>query len=211
MSIINVNTIQPIGAGQTVTVNGRINGYNLPSSGDAAGAILGTDGSGNLSWVNGRMVLETSKASTSGTSIDFTGIPSWVKRITVMFNGVSTNGTSLLVVRLGTSGGIVSSGYTGSASSHGATVATQTWTSGFGLRGATTAAADIYRGQMVCSLLDASNTWVSAHSMALSNTAVTLSGAGTISLGGTLDRLRITTGNGTDTFDAGSINLLLEG
>ena len=171
--------------------------------------VTNTDGSATIAGAS--ITLGTSVASTSGTSIDFTGIPSWVKRVTIMFDGVSTNGTSLLVVRLGTSGGIVSSGYTGSASSHGATVATQTWTSGFGLRGATTAAADIYRGQMVCSLLDASNTWVSAHSMALSNTAVTLSGAGTISLGGTLDRLRITTGNGTDTFDAGSINLLLEG
>jgi hypothetical protein len=87
----------------------------LPGGNGSNGNILGTDGAGNLSWVNGRMVLETAKASTSGTSVDFTGIPSWVKRVTVMFSGVSTNGTSVVLVQLG-AGSVTTSGYLGAAS-----------------------------------------------------------------------------------------------
>jgi hypothetical protein len=44
--------------------------------------------------------LGTSVASTSGTSIDFTGLPSWVKRVIVMFSGVSGSGTSHLLIQL---------------------------------------------------------------------------------------------------------------
>ncbi len=187
------------------------NNLKLPTGNGSDGNILGTDGAGNLSWVNGRMVLETAKVSTSGVAIDFTGIPSWAKRVTVMFNGVSTNGTSLLVIRLGTSGGVVSSGYLGSASSGGAVINTQQWSSGFGLRGSTTIAADLYHGHMVLALINEANTWTSSHTMALSNSASTLYGAGSVTLSGTLTQLRITTVNGTDTFDAGSINILYEG
>jgi hypothetical protein len=189
-------------------VNGRINGYNLPSSGDAAGAILGTDGSGNLSWVNGRMVLETSKASTSGTSIDFTGIPSWVKKITVMFDGVSTNGSSLVEVRLGTSGGIVATGY---VSTRGGTTPSLPFcnssTTGFFVGGA--GAAAVARGHLLLTNLSG-NLWIGSGTLSEATNVASFN-AGTVTLSGTLDRIRITTVNGTDTFDAGSINLLLEG
>ena len=214
----------------TLRLNGATSGYTeidapavagsntlvLPGGNGSADQALVTNGSGTLSFADrGRMVLETAKAYnwnslTTNTSLDFTSIPSWVKRVTVMFNGVSTNGTSLLVVRLGTSGGVVSSGYNGAASSVGSTVVTQQWASGFGLRGATTAAADIYEGHMLLSLIDG-NDWISSHTMALSNTPVTLFGAGSVTLSGTLTQLRITTVNGSDTFDAGSINILYEG
>ena len=188
-----------------------IDGLTHPSADGSVDQALVTNGSGVLSFASrSRLVSGTSVASTSGTSIDFTSIPSWVKRVTVMFDGVSTSGTSLLVVRLGTSGGVVSSGYTGAASSVGATVITQQWASGFGLRGSSTAAADIYEGHMLLSLIDG-NDWISSHTMALSNTPVTLFGAGSVTLSGTLTQLRITTVNGSDTFDAGSINILYEG
>lgn len=158
------------------------------------------------------LTLATAQATTSGTSIDFTGIPSWVKRITVMFNGVSTNGTSLLVVRLGTSSGFASSGYSGAASSIGSTVNTQNWSSGFGLRGSTSAAADTYSGAMVLECLNTStNAWTSRHVMALGNDGNTLVGAGSVSLASTLTQIRLTTVNGTDTFDAGSVNIMYEG
>ena len=214
----------------TLRLNGATSGYTeidapavagsntlvLPGGNGSADQALVTNGSGTLSFADrGRMVLETAKAYnwnslTTNTSLDFTSIPSWVKRVTVMFNGVSTNGTSLLVVRLGTSGGVVSSGYNGAASSVGSTVVTQQWASGFGLRGATTAAANIYEGHMLLSLIDSSD-WISSHTMALSNAPVTLFGAGSVTLSDTLTQLRITTVGGTNTFDAGTINLLLEG
>jgi hypothetical protein len=127
-----------------------------------------------------------------------------------MFNGVSANGTSLLVIRLGTSGGVVSSGYVGAATSLGSTVVSQSWSSGFGLRGSTTAAADVYHGHMTITLEDTANTWVSSHIMSLSSSANTLMGSGSISLASALTQIRVTTVNGTDTFDAGSINILYE-
>jgi hypothetical protein len=156
--------------------------------------------------------LETSQATTSGTFKDFLNIPSWAKKITVMFNGVSTNGTSIVQIQLGTSGGIQSTGYI-----------TETYScqdGGTGRISATTGhtltinagSTDLIRGTATYTLLDASNgTWVST-SYVQYRTGVVSSLASSIkTLSGTLDRVRITTVGGTDTFDAGSVNILIEG
>ena len=150
--------------------------------------------------------LGTAVASTSGTSIDFTGLPSWIKRITVMFNGVSTSGTSQYLVQIG-SGSTTITGYVSASSrtSGGATAYT-TYTAGFGWNSQT--AAEVNSGHMSLTNISG-NIWVSSH--AGNSTVCTLSGGGVITLGGTLDRIRITTVNGTDTFDAGSVNILYEG
>lgn len=179
----------------------------LPGGNGSNGNILGTDGAGNLSWVNGRMVLDTAKASTSGTSVDFTGIPSWVKRVTVMFSGVSTNGTSVVLVQLG-AGSVTTSGYLGAASINTSATLSAAYTTGFGITQQTNA-ADVQHGLIILTNVS-SNTWVASTSMARSD-AATSQGAGSVTLSGTLDRVRITTVNGTDTFDAGSINILYEG
>jgi hypothetical protein len=153
----------------------------------------------------------TVTASTSGTSIDFTSIPSWVKRITVMFSGVSTSGTSNILIQLGDSGGIETTGYLGASTilRDSLTVATSNYTTGFGI--GILAAAYVMHGSMVLSLIDsATNTWASSSNFANSNTAVMTVGAGSKPLSATLDRVRITMVNGTDTFDAGSINILYE-
>lgn len=147
----------------------------------------------------------TSVASTSGTSIDFTGIPSWAKRITVMFNGVSTNGTSNIQVQIG-AGSVTTSGYNSSAST--STVAVNV-TSGFIITAQFTAAT-AQNGICVITTLG-SNAWVSSGNSAFNNASATNVSGGSIALGGTLDRIRITTVNGTDTFDAGSINVMWEG
>jgi hypothetical protein len=184
----------------------------LPTSNGSNGNILGTDGAGNLSWVHGRMVLATSQASTSGTFKDFTGIPSWVKKITVMFSGVSTNSTSLKIVQLGDSGGVETTGYDAYAlwvnTSGGITPGGSV--NGFIIRSNT--AAQTINGAMYINLLTG-NTWVSTHSLnsGAATTAEAFMGSGSKTLSATLDRIRITTVNGTDTFDAGSINILYEG
>jgi hypothetical protein len=196
----------PIAINGSGTITG-VSAGGLPDASIVTADIV--DGAITQAKRSEQLTLGSPQASTSGTSIDFTGIPSWVKRITVMFNGVSTSGTSLLVVRLGTSGGVVSSGYNGAASSVGSTVVSQLWLSGFGLRGATTAAANIYGGHMLLSLING-NDWVSSHSMSLSDTPVSFFGSGFVSLGGTLDQVRITTVGGTNTFDAGTINIMYE-
>jgi hypothetical protein len=148
----------------------------------------------------------TAVASTSGTSIDFTGIPSWVKRITVMFNGVSTNGSSSLLIQLGDSGGIETTGYLNTAASYSTAIGTTSATSGFNLR--TGSAAEEIIGQMVLTNVSG-NVWVSTH-IGRPTSAIGLNGAGNKTLSDTLTQVRITTGNGTDTFDAGSINILFE-
>jgi hypothetical protein len=152
------------------------------------------------------LTLGTVVASTSGTSIDFTGIPSWVKRITVMFNGVSTNGTSNLLLQLGTSSGIESSGYTSRSQTTGSAA---TSTAGFILTVALATAADTFNGTAVVNLLG-SNTWTQFSLINHTGQAVLPYAAGIKALAATLDRVRITTVNGTDTFDAGSINIQYE-
>lgn len=156
----------------------------------------------------------TVQNSTSGTSIDFTGIPSWVKRITVMFNGVSTSGTTNILLQLG-AGSVTSSGYTSISAYAGATNAAGATSSTAGLVINTgTSNTTTFYGHTTIDLLNAStNTWVAAHLFGITQgaTLYSVQGGGTIALSGTLDRIRITTVNGTDTFDAGSINVMWEG
>ena len=152
----------------------------------------------------------TAVASTSGTSIDFTGIPPWAKRITVMFNGVSTNGTSNLLIRLGYSGGIEITGYLSNLAGvgSGSTGSGASDTTGF-LCIVGGSAANVATGVM--SIVNfTGNTWVESASVAFTNSTFTAAGGGTKALLGTLDRIRLTATNGTDTFDAGSINIMYE-
>lgn len=157
------------------------------------------------------LTLETAKASTSGTSIDFTGIPSWVKRITVMFSGVSTNGTSPLIIQLGDSGGFETTGYLGNSviPVSGTTTAGASVTTGLSIFSAP-AAASIIHGCVDIFSLGTSNTWVSRAALGASNTVAGAVGGSSKSLSDTLTQIRITTVNGTDTFDAGTINILYE-
>ena len=210
----------------TIRLNGATSGYTeidapsaagnnkliLPTGNGSASQYLQSDGAGTLSWNDPfRMVLATAQNSTSGTNIDFTGIPSWVKRVTVMFSGVSTNGTSAPRVQIG-AGSIDTSGYLGSATHIGTAVTAGTFSSGFDFLDGSGAQAATYirHGSLVFSLI-ASNVWAANGMLGLSDTGRLYLLAGSKSLSGTLDRVRITTVNGTDTFDAGSINIMYEG
>jgi hypothetical protein len=170
------------------------------------------DGSASVTINSGAILGITSGtavASTSGTSIDFTSIPSWVKRITVMFNGVSTSGTSNLILRIG-SGSVDSTAYSGSAVLVGASTASSTTTTGY-LLTPSQGAATVTQGLVTLCLINSStNTWISSGVLASSDAANTAISGATKSLSGALDRVRITTVGGTDTFDAGSINILYE-
>jgi hypothetical protein len=159
------------------------------------------------------LVTGTAQATTSGTFKDFTGIPSWVKRITVMFSGVSTSGTSIPLIQLGDSGGFEITGYLGSAGIYddGPTITTTVQTIGFGIDSSHNAAFVIH-GAATISLFG-SNQWIYSSSMANSsatNPGACFTGGGSKTLSTTLDRVRITTVNGTDTFDAGTINIMYE-
>jgi hypothetical protein len=162
-----------------------------------------------VNGVNGSIVSGSVAASTSGTSIDFTSIPSWAKRITVMFDAVSTSGTSNWLVQLGDSGGIENTGYLSVGTFLGATTGGTSYTAGFGLP--IGSATHVAQGLIILSNLNG-NGWTASGSLAGSGSAAgfiySTSGAKTLSA--TLDRVRITTAGGTDTFDAGSINILYE-
>ena len=152
----------------------------------------------------------TTVASTSGTSIDFTGIPSWVKRITIMFSGVSTNGTSIPIIQIGDSGGIENTGYLGSCAVAGSSTGGLRFTTGIGI---TTAMATtvVFHGAVTLTLLNPSTNLFAATSiMGRSDNDFTSFSGMSKSLSDVLTQVRITTVNGTDTFDAGSINILYE-
>jgi len=182
---------------------------NLP---DASGGVVldsATQTLTNKTIQGGAITSGTAVASTSGTSIDFTSIPSWVRRITVMFSGVSTNGSSERQIQLGDAGGIETTGYSGTRSIlvNTSTVSASNLSAGFLLAG--TSASDVLHGAAVFTLIS-TNSWVCSMNGGFSSAAATFNTAGTKTLSDTLDRVRITTVNGTDTFDAGSINILYE-
>lgn len=144
----------------------------------------------------------TSQATTSGTSFEFTGIPSWAKRITVMFRGVSTNGSNNLQIQLGTgSTTYTTSGYSGLVYNNTGTDIRNNSsafliTPGF-------APTNVANGQIIISNISG-NTWVSFGFLGYGPSS------GYVDLSATLTAIRINTTGSTDTFDAGSVNILYE-
>lgn len=179
----------------------------------SGGNVLAVDVSGNLT-ANGtalqKMTLRTVRNTTSGTAIDFTSIPSWVKRITVMLNSVSTNGTSPVIVQIGTGGAPTTSGYSSYASIVQGVNACNLASATVGFTTYMNIAADFRYGHVVLTNV-ADATWVVSGVLATASSSATATLGGAVTLSGVLDMLRLTTVNGTDTFDAGSVNLLLEG
>jgi hypothetical protein len=156
-------------------------------------------------------VQDTAKAynwngSSSNTSLDFTGIPSWAKRITVMFSGLSLSGTSDILVQLGDAGGFEITGYISSGSATGTGAAISNSTAGMIIRSA--AAASITSGIMTIQNITG-NSWVASYSGKQSSTASSY-GGGDKTLSDIITQVRITTVNGTDTFDAGTVNIMYE-
>jgi len=155
------------------------------------------------------ITLGTPVPSTSGTSIDFTGLPAGVKRVTISFVGVSTNGTSSLCVQIGPSGGIETSSYL-SAAQHTGTGPTQSTISFIGID-TSEAAASVIGGVMVLTLENSSNnTWSAFSTLYDSNVGLIATSAGTKAIAGALSKVRITTLGGANTFDAGEINIAYE-
>jgi hypothetical protein len=212
-----------------ITLDGS-NGITTPDL-ESSGPVIGTTGtfSGNVSGVAGTfsgavqasgvatnlypLVSGTAVTCSGQTSINFTDIPSWVKRITVMFSGVSTSGTSAFLIQLGDSGGVEITGYTSSASRIQTTVLSQNSTAGFILLGGAATAASTYSASYSISLLS-TNLWCLQGIMSDTGNTTTQIAAGSKTLSDTLTQVRITTVNGTDTFDttpsAGTINIMYE-
>jgi len=190
-------------------VTASVERMRIDSSGNLTGATISAPviTNANMSSMASSVITSgTSVPSTSGTSIDFTNIPSWVKRITVMFNVVSTSGTSPIQVQVG-SGSVSTSGYT--TQTYQSNTSNTNWTSGFVLSGGNSASYTLI-GSLVLKLFS-TGLWICSGVTGRYNGGDSLMTNGVSpTLGGVLDRVRITTVNGTDTFDAGSINILYE-
>lgn len=183
----------------------------LPAADGTADQSLVTNGSGALGFASRtRLVRNAGVSSTSGTSIDFVDIPSWARRITVMLLVVSTNGTSGVQIQLGDSGGIEATGYStsGTAITGTNTCGISTFTSGFVMLG--TAAGASRSGAIVFTNITG-NYWVAIGNMDEQGSGQAGYTQGFKELSATLDRVRVTTINGTDAFDAGFINIIYEG
>lgn len=176
----------------------------------SSGQLLQSNGASAPSWVaapSSGYTLGTPVATTSGTSIDFTGIPASVKQIVITFNGVSTDGTSAKVVQIGDSGGIETSGYQscGYILTSGASPAAGYASVGYAIF--SELSSDALRGSVILTLQSSSaNTWV-AQGILTGSTSRNFLISGDKSLTATLDRVRITTELGTQNFDGGSINI----
>jgi hypothetical protein len=197
------------GLTQTAASDGALTIQTGPAGSKVNAIALSSAGGATFTQITGgALTLATSQATTSGTSIDFTGIPSWVKRITVMFNGVSTNGTSNLQIQLGTGATptYTTSGYSGTCSQAGG----NTIMSAAFVVNSNVQAAATYSGIITICLVSGN---IYAESGTL-NSSTAINGCfsgGSVSLAAALTAVRITTANGTDTFDAGSVNILYEG
>ena len=161
---------------------------------------LGTPASGVLTNCTGTTVLTAQQATTSGSSVTVSSIPTGTKRIILNFVGVSTNGTADLLVQLGDAGGLETSGYLGS---YGVSGGYANATTGFGIYIA--AATSVIHGTLTLTLVDAATfTWVASGVQGSSDTASIANTAGSKSLTAELTQLALVT---TDTFDAGAINI----
>ena len=160
--------------------------------------------------VSGTVKDLTNGAANNLTLWDYTSIPSWVKRITIMINGLSTTGTSDPLIQLGDSGGIENTGYVAGASTTTAGSGGFSSTAGFPLTGGWSAAF-IWSGAITLVLQDAAtNTWTAATSGGRTDVAGGTAGGGYKALTATLDRIRLTTVTGVQFFDAGTMNIVYE-
>lgn len=166
-------------------------------------SVIKQDGTALVSAAAG-VTLGSPVATTSGTAFDYTGLPSGLKRITLSLEGVSLSGNDDLLIQIGDSGGLETSGYT--STSDNGNGSTSSSTSGFILK---LVSSNTARGSITLTLMDEStNTWVASGVVATIHNAVMVVGGGK-ALSGVLDRIRVTK-TALDTFDAGKLNISYE-
>ena len=153
--------------------------------------------------------LGTAVATTSGTSIDFTGIPAGVKRVTVNFDNVSLSATAAILIQLGDSGGVKTTAYEGNSQTLSSITTTTSYASGFGLNTGGNA-GNRHHGVVTLSLVNAATfVWASVGCVTLGNNTISAATAGIVTLSAVINRVRITS-TSTDTFDLGSVNISWE-
>ena len=146
--------------------------------------------------------------TTSGTTALFSSIPSWAKKITVGLSSVTYASTSLISIQLGTSGGLVSSGYTGQVYTQNTSAST--FSTAFLLQAAN-ASGSANSGIATLFLVDSTNNiWAFASTLGSVGSTAASMGGGRVALASVLTQLQISTVAGT-TFSAGAVNVFFEG
>jgi hypothetical protein len=212
VSVTNTGTgSNVLATGPTIASLNLTTALTLASAAGTNGQVLTSAGSGLPTWTTpgvAGFTIGTPVDTSTGTltSVDYTGIPSGTRQITISFVGVGTD-TSSILVQIGDAGGIETTDYVSRSfrAVNGGSGVGASATNGFIVYLVLTSNA--FYGQMVLMLENNStNTWVGAHS-GTATTSSSSCGGGSKSLSQTLDRLRITTVNGTDLFDAGEVNI----
>jgi len=208
-TITGLSSALPVASGGTGVTTSTGSGANVLASGASLTSPTLTSPTFSGTPASSLIVkMSSGGVSASGsTSVDFTSMPSWINIINVIFRNISSTSGSDILVQLGTSSGVTTSGYVStSIDFDGSGSATTSSTSGLILK--VNAASNVINGIMTIVYMG-SNAWVNNHSVSTS-TNIMSTGGGTIALGGTLDRVRITTVSGTDAFDAGTLNVLYQ-
>lgn len=195
-----IDAITPSSSQQGVIALNKIYGALLDQTTALEAAMAG---------VAAKVVAGTAQASTSGSTLDFTDVPSWAKKVTCLFAGLSLSGTDHVLIQIGDSGGVETSGYVSTSTAVTASSATAAVNSTAGFIAYDGAAANTLSGAIVLYNVTGDQ-WVASGTWNYDNgTTVTGSTGGSKSLSATLDRVRFTV-TGTDTFDAGTVNILYE-
>jgi hypothetical protein len=151
----------------------------------------------------------TSQASTTGTTVDFLGIPTWARKITLVMHAVSSDSTGHLLVQIGSGSTPETTGYNNAISfaitSAGA-VNTTASTAGFPIRSA--AATQAFTGALTI-YGTGNNYWTAMGNFASSvGTVATSTCTGTIDTFTNVGILRVTLSTGN--FDGGVMTVLYE-
>jgi hypothetical protein len=183
----------------------------LTGASGTSGQVLTSAGSGSApTWVTpAKITSGTAVATTSGTSVDFTGLPATVKRVTVMFNNNGFVGAANFLLQIG-AGSIVTSGYASVSNySSGGGGAAISATNGYCVSVATNPVETVTGIATLCLLDSSTNIWVMSFTGKLNSTN-NVTAAGLLTLSGTLDRIRLTSTTALDVFDGGSVNIFYE-
>ncbi len=209
----NISGNYNINNGNLLINNGNLiignNGIVLGTNYGSSGQVIVSQGSASApiwasSLILGTPLTLSTSGSPTGTYAEYTNIPPWVNQITITINGLSTNGTTVPNVLLGTSAGYVTSGYFGAIGTD-SNYNTNNFTTSILLSNDTWAAARILYSVITLYHMG-SNIWVFRVNIGFSDIASASTGNGNVTLPGTLDRVRLTI-NGTQLFDAGTINI----
>jgi hypothetical protein len=228
MSLLKSNSVQ-IGQSETAENNFTLSVPSSPdgtiklargNSGATTADILTVDASGNVTTTLANGIVTPAKLSqpmtlmtgvaASTASVVYTGIPSWAKRITIMFYEISITGANHILVRLGTPSGFEQTGYKSQMTILNAGSSTAGSTIGFIMHWPEP--NSFSNGTMTISHMG-SNVWTSSgtYQWTGSSNSTIVSGGSKVLTTGVLDRVQILSGNGSDTFDSGSVNVMYEG